>query len=173
MNRLKLILPDLEHENIIMDYKREFIENKDSMDGSANLINTDNFKLWYELIKDNRKEETVRNGFVPSTTYIALNSHGKLIGMVDIRHRLNDYLLKFGGNIGYSIRKSERRKGYATEMLGLALKECEKLNIKKILITCNQNNIASAKTIIKNGGELENEVLNDDRITQRYWILIK
>ena len=93
-----------------------------------------------------------------------------LIGMIDIRHRLNDYLLNFGGHIGYSIRKSERRQGYATEMLSLALKECEKLNINKVLVTCDKNNIGSTKTIQKNNGKLENEVSEGDSITQRYWI---
>ncbi|NOW05617.1 putative acetyltransferase [Clostridium beijerinckii] len=99
-------------------------------------------------------------------------SDGHLIGMIDIRHRLNDYLLNFGGHIGYSVRKSERRQGYATEMLGLALKECVKLGIKKVLITCNKNNIGSAKTIVNNNGILENEVDEGNRITQRYWVYL-
>ena len=90
--------------------------------------------------------------------------------MIDIRHRLNDYLLNFGGHIDYSVRKSERQKGYATEMLALALIECMKLNIKRVLITCDKDNIASAKTIINNGGILENEILEGSGITQRYWI---
>ena len=85
--------------------------------------------------------------------------------MIDIRHRLNDYLLNFGGHIDYSVRKSERQKGYATEMLALALIECMKLNIKRVLITCDKDNIASAKTIINNGG-----ILEGSGITQRYWI---
>ena len=90
--------------------------------------------------------------------------------MIDIRHRLNDYLFNFGGHIGYSVRKSERKKGYATEMLALALVECMNLNINKILITCDKENTASVKTIIKNGGILENEIPEENRITQRYWI---
>lgn len=94
--------------------------------------------------------------------------------MIDIRHRLNEFLLNFGGNIGYSVRKSERRKGYATEMLKLALKKCIELNIKKVLITCNKDNIGSAKTIISNGGILENEIFDpdDNKMTQRYWITL-
>lgn len=80
---------------------------------------------------------------------------GRLVGMIHIRHRLNDYLLDFGGHIGYSIRKSKRRQGYATEMLALALIECIKLNIKKVLITCDKNNIGSAKTIINAEGRLK------------------
>jgi predicted acetyltransferase len=173
MNRLKLVLPTPEYKEKIMDYKREFIENGDSMDGTAGLKNAESFEAWYLAFCDNLKEETVREGLVPATTYMAVsNEDGRLIGMIDIRHRLNDYLSKFGGHIGYSIRKSERQQGYATEMLALALKECAKINIDKVLITCDKNNIGSAKTIVNNGGKLENEVPEGDRITQRYWINI-
>ena len=173
MNRLKLILPTQEHKNIIMDYKKEFLENGDSMDGTAGLENAETFEEWYSAFCDNLKEETVREGLVPATTYMAIsNDDNRLIGMIDIRHRLNDYLLNFGGHIGYSIRKSERQQGYATEMLSLALIECLKVNIKKVLITCDKDNVASVKTIIRNGGILENEMPKGNRITQRYWITL-
>lgn len=173
MNRLKLILPMPEHKEMIMDYKREFLENGDSMDGTAGLRNAETFEEWYSAFCSNLKEETVKPGLVPSTTYMAVSTEdNRLIGMIDIRHRLNDYLLKFGGNIGYSIRKSERQQGYATEMLSLALTECLKLNINKVLITCDKDNIASARTMIRNGGILENEIPEGNRITQRYWITL-
>lgn len=169
MNRLKLILPTPEYKEKVLAYKREFIENKDSMDGTAGLGNAETFEEWYNAFYDNLNEKTVRDGLVPATTYMAVSSaDGRLIGMIDIRHRLNDYLLNFGGHIGYSIRKSERQQGYATEMLTLALTECAKLNIKKVLITCDKNNIASAKTIINNNGILENEITERNEITQRY-----
>lgn len=172
MNRLKLVLPNVIHKEILMDYKKEFIRNRDSMDGTAGLSTYTTFEEWYEAFNDNLNEETVREGLVPATTYLALNESEKLIGMIDIRHRLNGNLLKFGGHIGYSVRKSERKKGFATEMLKLALEKCIELNIKEILITCDKNNIASAKTIIANGGILENEIFdpNDNTMTQRYWI---
>ncbi|WP_315076575.1 GNAT family N-acetyltransferase [uncultured Clostridium sp.] len=171
MNRIELILPSKELKEKIMDYKKEFIINRDNMDGTAGLKNAPNFESWLDAIKDNSTEETVREGFVPSSTYLAIRkSDKKIVGMIDIRHSLNDYLLNFGGNIGYSIRKSERRKGYAKEMLSLALDECRKFNIDRVLITCYKDNIASAKTIISNDGILENEVLEKDKITQRYWI---
>lgn len=90
--------------------------------------------------------------------------------MIHIRHKLNEYLFEFGGHIGYSVRKFEWRKGYAKEMLHLALEKCKDMNIGKVLITCSKENIASAKTIIYNGGVLENEISKGERITQRYWI---
>ncbi len=173
MNRLKLVLPTPEYKEKLMDYKREFIENGDSMDGTAGLKDAKTFEEWYSAFCDNLSEETVRDGLVPATTYMAISTYdGRLIGMIDIRHILNDYLLKFGGHIGYSIRKSERQQGYAIEMLSLALTECVKLNIKKALITCDKNNVASAKTIINNGGKLENEIAEGNGTTQRYWITL-
>ncbi|MDR3596653.1 GNAT family N-acetyltransferase [Clostridium sp.] len=172
MNRLKLILPTPEYKEKLMEYRREFIENGDSMHGTAGLRNAETFEEWYAIC-DNLSEETVRGGLVPATTYMAVSTKDDcLIGMIDIRHRLNDYLLNFGGHIGYSIRKAERQQGYATEMLALAVVECLKLNIKKILITCDKNNIASAKTIINNGGKLEDETAEGNRIIQRYWITL-
>src|SRR5699024_4888458 len=99
MRRLKLVLPIHEYKDKIIDYKREFIENGDSMDGTAGLRSAETFEDWYSAFCDNLKEETVRDGFVPSTTYMAiLVNDGRLIGMIDIRHRLNEYLLNFGGH---------------------------------------------------------------------------
>lgn len=171
MNRLKLVLPRPEHKDDIMSYKREFVENNDSMDGTGGLRNAETFEEWYSEFCDNLKEETVREGLVPATTYLAISvNSGSLIGMINIRDCLNDNLLKVGGHIGYSVRKSQRQKGYATEMLRLALKECRRLNIKKILITCHKENFPSAKTIINNGGILENEIQEEAGIIQRYWI---
>lgn len=123
---------------------------------------------------NNLELKEAKDGLVPDSVFFLLDEdRKKLIGAVNIRHYLNDYLLKFGGHIGDGIRPSERKKGYATKMIELALIECKKLGMDKVLITCNKSNIASAKTIIKNGGILENEIKDfDGEIIQRYWINI-
>lgn len=173
MDRIKLILPSDENKGQVLEYKREFEINGDSMDGTANLRNSISYEDWLSAIMDNLKEDTVREGLVTASTYLAIRiNDNKLIGMIDIRHRLNDYLMQFGGHIGYSVRKSERRQGYAKEMLNLALEKCRELNITKVLITCDKENIASSKTIIANEGILDNVVAENERITQRYWIYI-
>ena len=108
---------------------------------------------------------------VPDSTFFCLDTDRNIfVGAVNIRHYLNDALLLDGGHIGDGIRPSERNKGLGSKMISLALEECNKLGIKKVLMCCDKNNIASAKTIMKNGGILENEILKDGVIVQRYWI---
>lgn len=174
IDKIKLILPNLNFKNEIEEYKNEFILNGDSMDGCAGLAKIESFEEWIQTLKDNSNISTVREGFVPSSTYMAIReSDNRIIGMIDIRHFLNNYLEKFGGHIGYSVRKSERQKGYAKKMLELALEKCKELNINRVLVTCSKDNIPSMKTILSQGGVLENEILEGERITCRYWIDLK
>lgn len=108
---------------------------------------------------------------VPDSTFFCLDTDRNIfVGAVNIRHRLNAGLLRSGGHIGDGIRPSERGKGLGTSMIALALEECDKLGIKDVLMCCDDDNIASARTIEKNGGVLENKVTDDDGTVRRYWI---
>lgn len=132
-------------------------------------------KSFVELIKEweaQKTDQVYERGWVPASLYFLIDENKKIYGALQIRHELNQSLLNMGGHIGYGIRPSERRKGLATQMLSLSFERVKKLGIEKVLVTCDKNNIGSAKTIIKNGGVLENEVEGEDRITQRYWIKI-
>ena len=94
-----------------------------------------------------------------------------MVGMIDLRHHIDHPVLGlWGGHIGYSVRPSERRKGYAKEMLRLDLKKCRERGLKRVMITCNSENAASEKTILANGGVFEKEVKADGERIKRYWI---
>ena len=173
MEKLYLVSPNEEYKEKILEYKKEFAANSEIPHGIAGLDNMESFEEWLCNLRKNENEETVLEGRVTSSTFIGVReADEKVVGFIDIRHRLNDYLLNYGGHIGYSVRKSERRKGYATEMLRLALLKCKELHIEKALVTCYKDNAASAKTIIANGGVLENEIPDEGSILQRYWITI-
>lgn len=109
--------------------------------------------------------------YVPDSTFFCLDTRRDIfVGAVNIRHYLNERLLAGGGHVGDGIRPSERGKGYGTRMIALALEECRKLGINEVLMCCDKDNIASARTIIKNGGVLENEIIVEGEVVQRYWI---
>jgi len=126
------------------------------------------FEYYLKHLENNEPKD----GKVPDSVFFLLDvDRNILLGAVNIRHYLNDYLLKYAGHIGDGIRPSERRKGYGTLMIRLALIECKKLGINNVLMVCDKSNIASRKSIIKNGGILENEFLGDNgKIQQRFWI---
>jgi predicted acetyltransferase len=98
---------------------------------------------------------------------------GKIIGRSSIRHELNESLTQVGGNIGYAVATPYRGKGVATEILKQSLLYCrDVLGLSKVLVTCNDDNVASYKTIEKNNGKLEDRYISEDgsRMTRRYWI---
>lgn len=125
----------------------------------------------YQYYMENLDITDISYGLVPDTTYFGLNQkNNTFVGAVNIRHYLNADLLHSGGHIGNGVRPSCRNKGFGTKMLALSLEKARELDIDKVLITCESDNIASARTIINNGGKLENEVLSNGVMVQRYWI---
>lgn len=125
----------------------------------------------FDYYCENLEVKEAFEGLVPDSTFFCLDEERNImVGAVNIRHYLNEALFQSGGHIGDGVRPSERRKGIATKMIALALEECKKIGIEKVLMVCNKDNIGSAKSIIKNGGVLENEMFSDSGILQRYWI---
>lgn len=165
---LTLVKLDYKYKKHLFDMMSEWSEIGEKIVPYS--IRKNNYQDFDNYVKG-LEEEKIEPGMVPATTLFCLDCDRDIfVGAVNIRHYLNESLLLNGGHIGDGIRPSERRKGYATKMIGLALEECKKLGIHKVLMVCDKNNIGSAKSIIKNGGILENEIEVDGIIEQRYWI---
>ena len=125
----------------------------------------------FEYYLENLEVKDTSGGLVPDSTFFCLDEERNIfVGAVNIRHDLNEYLRRSGGHIGDGVRPSERRKGVATAMIALALEECRRLGINRVLMVCDKDNVGSARSIQKNGGVLENEILDDGVWEQRYWI---
>lgn len=128
------------------------------------------FAEFLRILRGQAKGKYLPQGFVPMTTYWLVKGK-KFLGWLNLRHRLTKALREVGGHIGYAIRPSERKKKYGTKILELALPKAKTLGITKALITCDEDNIGSAKIIEKNGGVLENTITtNEGVIKRRYWI---
>lgn len=174
MDTLKLVFPDAAYASEIAAYRQEFLDANDSMDGCGPLERFADPLAWIAETERYLKPETTPEGRVPATQFLTIRAaDDKLVGLIQVRHPLNDYLAQFGGHIGYSVRPSERRKGYAKEQLRLILPYCkEQLGIDRLLITCDDWNAGSRRTILGNGGVYENTVLEPDsqERLERYWI---
>ncbi len=173
MEQFILIKPTIEYADQIAEYRREFLDTGSSMDGTVPLRSIENPEEYIQLCKDYEDPAKVPSQFVPATQFLFIRkSDNKLLGMIQIRHYCNDYLEKFGGHIGYCVRPSERRKGYAKEMLRMTLPFCKELGLQKVLILCIDGNIGSEKTILANGGVYESTAHepNGNKDLKRFWI---
>ena len=175
MEILELIVPAMAHKDQVMAFRSEMLENASSFDGCAGLNEVETYEQWLDF----RGREEAK-GWAPSRTWLAVRrSDGRVVGIVNYRPSpLPDFLLQYGGHIGYCIRPSQRRKGYAKEQLRLTLERCREAGEKKVLVTCDPANAASERTILANGGVLASEVedkpgLGGSGVIRRYWITIQ
>ncbi len=174
-DELELVIPTKEYKKEIEEYLQEFIDNgENEIAGDGGLDRIKDFDKWLKKVQNDLSPETIDKDRIPATVYLTIRKKDKkIVGNLQIRHCLNEKLLNYGGHIGDSVRPSERRKGYATEQIRLALEKCKELGIDNVLMDCDKNNIGSAKSIQNNGGVLENEIYVENELVQRYWISLK
>lgn len=179
MEHLILRKPAPEDRAAVWEYREEFLSSGEkSVNGSASLHRAGDFDQWMAVVAARENLPSTDEDSAASTFLAVRQGDGKIVGTIQVRHRLTEELLKSGGNIGYAVRPSERKKGYATQMLRLALDFAKSLGLRRVLLDCDVGNIASEKTILACGGVFENEVkqLDENGETEhmrRFWIAIK
>ncbi len=168
---IKLVRPTIELKVKALDYRQEHFNNNELIINGSELFDKINsYEEWLEKVNNNSKIETVDPNWVLTDTFFAIREEdNKIIGIIDLRHTLNEFLKDFG-NSGYSVRPSERKKGYATEMLRLLLKYAKEIGLKDLHLSVERDNIPSIKTIVKNGGKIERSFEFEGELADIYLI---
>ncbi|GAB1422154.1 hypothetical protein MASR2M15_23670 [Anaerolineales bacterium] len=176
-NRLEIIQPITEltypsnrYKYSYLEAVQEFIEEGKAADWNLDML-IDEFDLYVQTLID-QSQYPDANKVAATELWLVYGSD--YVGRLSIRHTLNDALLQFGGHIGYEIRPSMRRQGFATESLIQGLEIAAELGLTRVLLTCDDDNYPSQRIIEGAGGVLENKVDNGrPSLTRRYWIDIK
>lgn len=172
--KLRLIRPDRRYERQYRELLREWKASDDPFIPWNLTVDPSDFDALIDRLDALHRGDNLEEGLVPSSAFWLVDETDRILGSIDIRHALNEKLRFRGGHIGYGIRPSERRKGYAGAMLSLALDICRQMGIAQILITCSKDNAGSVRTILKNGGMLDSEDWDPVKQEwfQRYWITL-
>ena len=168
--QIELVEPCESFRQAYIEYVEEFRLAGETVVGQWGDVDED-FSAFVQRLRDYAHGINLPDEWVPAATFWLVRG-GHVIGTADLRHRLTKALKDVGGHVGYGVRPSERGKGYATLMVKLVLERARKLSLKQVLITCDKDNLASARVIQKNGGQLDSESISKQtgKLKQRYWI---
>lgn len=165
---LKFILPTEEKKADVLSFYGEFEKDGESCIG---FYGYNNFEKWLENMKNRIAGKNLPKGYVKENFYLCYDKD-ELVGVFNLKFELTEYLLNFGGHIGYAVKPSKRNCGYATKMLKQGLKIAGQVGLERVLCVCDDDNLASEKVIINNGGVFENKLYDpEERVfVKRYWI---
>ncbi len=167
---LRLIKTSVKQKEQILAFLQEWYERDERIVPTSVDRETTDFEAYVNTLRQKELRENIEEGWVPSTTYW-LTDGEELLGAANIRHELNESLLKIGGHVGYGVKPSARGRGLATLQLKLALEKVKELGIERALITCNRTNVASRQVILNNRGVADTPYTEEDgTIVERFWI---
>ncbi len=180
MESIYLVEATYEYAEQVWQFRQEILDydqnDENQFAGCLSLDGANSADEWIEMCQLRTSETTCKQTGVdvPAHTYFAIRkSDNKLVGIIDLRHHINHPILgTWGGHCGYTVRPTERGKGYAKEMLKLNIQNAKSLGIDKLLITCHTENTASEKTILANNGVYEKSIIVDGTELKRYWITV-
>ena len=162
---MKMVFPTLAYKEKAIAYINEFHEYGSQINGTGGLdryLGESTYEDWLKRIAADLDIANLPESKIPALTYFFVREEDDaIVGMINIRLALNDFLRNEGGHIGYCVRPKERRKHYATDMLSCALKVCDRIGIKEVLVSCDKDNIASAAVIRRCGGVLKHELFSE------------
>lgn len=168
---MKLLRFDEIDELEYLIYIKEWEDSGEKIVPMASARAEMSFDDFLKRMNERETDKVREKGLVPATLYFLIDEKNKIYGALDIRHELNEYLEKFGGHIGYGIAPSERKKGYGKLQLKFGLEKTKELGLERVLITCDENNTESAKTIEACGGIYNNTLADTEgHRVKRYFV---
>ena len=163
-----LIQPDADLKTELLEMAKEYLEAEDTRYQAA----IEDFDAYIERLQNAARGMGLAPDRLPETIFWLANSDRRIFGQSRFRHYLNRELEVEGGHVGYDIRPSERNKGFGTLILELTLAKAKNSGLSRVLLTCDADNVASAKVIEKNGGKLQEQAVSQrsGKLISRYWI---
>lgn len=172
-DQLTLVKPAEELKNAYLSFYREWLESDERMVPWVISRDPSDFSEMVNWLEENESGRNLPEGWVPASTRWLVTREGEIVGAVNIRHRLTESLLQSGGHIGYGIRPSARGNGYATQLLKLSLEICRELGMERVLLCCDEDNVASERVIRKNGGVPDASFVEENgNVVKRFWITL-
>lgn len=169
--KVLLVKPTVSLEKDYLDFYQEWKASGEDMIPWVIEKDPTDFQGMVQFLLNNEKGNNLPEGWVRDSTYWLVNESNRILGAVNIRHALTERLFNCGGHIGYGVRPSERRKGYATKILAMSLEKTRELGIEKVLVVCDAINTASERTILKNGGKEDASFTEENgNVVKRFWI---